>query len=158
MQLTAQIGYTESRGDYNLEAGGYVGKYQFSVDDLANLGYLKEGLQQAVDTITNPNNWANKDNVANLQDFLNSPELQEQAMFNLLKNNYAVLQSTGAIVKNMTNDVIAGLLSVSHLAGPTAATTWYKTGRYSVNANGYTATDYYNRGKFSTTQTDVYGL
>ena len=156
--LTAQIGYTESRGDYNLEAGGYVGKYQFSVDDLANLGYLKEGLQQAVDTITNPNNWANKDNVANLQDFLNSPELQEQAMFNLLKNNYAVLQSTGAIVKNMTNDVIAGLLSVSHLAGPTAATTWYKTGRYNVNANGYTATDYYNRGKFSTTQTDVYGL
>ena len=156
--LTAQLGYTESRGDYEkVEPTGFVGKYQFSVDDLENLGYVKEGLENNIDSITNPNNWVNKDNITNLEDFLQSKELQEQAMFNLIKNNYATLQSTGAIVKSMTKDVISGLLSVAHLAGAMAATTWYKTGRYVLNANGYTASDYFNRGKFSTTQTDVYG-
>lgn len=156
--LTAQIGYTESRGDYEkVEPSGFVGKYQFSVDDLETLGYVKEGLSNTIDSITNPNNWVNKDNIANLEDFLQSKELQEQAMYNLLKSNYATLQSTGAIVKSMTKDVISGLLSVAHLTGANGATTWYKTGRYAINANGYTAADYFNRGKFSTSQTDVYG-
>lgn len=156
--LQAQVAYSESRGDYDkIEPSGYVGKYQLSVDDLANLEYIKEGLPQTIDSLTNPNNWVNKDNVANLEDFLASRELQESAMFNLMRNNYSVLQATGAIVKNMSKQVISGLLSVAHLAGANGATTWYKTGKYSINANGYTAADYYNRGKFSSTQADIYG-
>lgn len=156
--LTAQIAHSESRGDYEkIEPSGYVGKYQFSVDDLAKLGYVKEGLSQTIDSLNNPNNWLLNNNVVDLNDFLQSKELQEQAMFTLMKDNYATLQATGAIVKNMTTQIISGLLSVAHLAGAGGATTWFKTGKYAINANGYTAADYYNRGKFSTTQTDVYG-
>ena len=55
-----------------------------------------------------------------------------------------------------SKEVISGLLSVAHLAGASGATTWFKTGKYSVNANGYTAADYFNRGKFSSTQTSLY--
>jgi hypothetical protein len=154
--LTAQIAYSESRGNYDLQSGSFVGKYQFSVDDLSTLGYLREGLEETAENIDNPNNWMNKDNIANVQDFLSSPELQEQAMFNLVKNNYATLQATGAIIKSTAKDEIAGLLSVAHLAGAGGATLWYKTGKYGLNVSGYTAADYFNRGKFSNTQTIVY--
>ena len=156
--LQAQISYSESRGDYTkLEPSGYVGKYQLSVDDLAKLGYIKEDLPQNLESLNNPNNWLLNNNISNIDEFLQSKELQEQAMFTLLKDNYATLQATGAIVKNTTKDTVAGLLSVAHLAGAGGATTWFKTGKYAINANGYTAADYYNRGTFSTTQTDVWG-
>jgi hypothetical protein len=154
--LTAQIAYTESRGDYKFQSDEYIGKYQFSVDDLTKLGYIKEGLEQSSATINNPNNWVNKDGIKNMQDFLASAELQEQAMFNLMKNNYASLQATGAIGKDTSKEVISGLLSVSHLTGPDNASAWYKTGKYNKNSNSSEAENYYNRGKFSSTQTNVY--
>lgn len=151
--LNAQIAWSESRGDYTkIEENGYVGKYQFSYDNLVELGYVKEGLPPTIETINNPNNWVSKDNLNNLDEFLAAKELQEQAMLNLVKANYATLQATGAIVKSSSKEQIAGLLSVAHLAGPGGATTWWKTGKYNFGGNGYTAADYYNRGKFSVTQ------
>ena len=153
----AQLGNAETGGLYDtIENSGFVGKYQFSVEDLQNLGYIKEGLENTIDSLKNPNNWISKDSIANLDEFLKSPDLQEQAMFDLAKSNYATLQATGAITKSTSKEVISGLLSVAHLAGAGGATTWFKTGKYSVNANGYTAADYFNRGKFSATQTNLY--
>ena len=153
----AQLGDAESGGLYDaIQNAGFVGKYQFSVEDLQNLGYIKEGLENTIDSLQNPNNWISKDSITNLDEFLKSPDLQEQAMFHLAKSNYATLQATGAITKSTSKEVISGLLSVAHLAGASGATTWFKTGKYSVNANGYTAADYFNRGKFSSTQTSLY--
>lgn len=153
----AQLGDAETGGLYDvIEDAGFVGKYQFSVEDLQNLGYIKEGLENTIDSLKNPNNWISKDSIANLDEFLKSPDLQEQAMFDLAKSNYATLQATGAITKSTPKEVISGLLSVAHLASAGGATTWFKTGKYSVNANGYTAADYFNRGKFSITQTNLY--
>ena len=151
--LSAQIGWSESRQDYTkIEENGFVGKYQFNYENLVELGYVKEGLAPTIETINNPNNWLAKDNLNNLNDFLASKELQEQAMFNLIRLNYANLQATGAIVKSSSKEEIAGLLSVAHLAGPGGATAWWKTGKLNIGGNGYTAADYYNRGKFSVTQ------
>jgi hypothetical protein len=155
--MFAQLGDAESGGLYSkIEEAGFVGKYQFSAEDLQKLGYIKEGLDSTIETLSNPNNWISKDNIANLDEFLSSPELQEQAIFNLAKDNYATLQATGAITKSTPKDVISGLLSVAHLAGAAGATTWFKTGRFGTDAPGFSATDYFNRGKFSLTQTDLY--
>lgn len=156
--LLAQIGDAESGGLYDfIEQSGFVGKYQFSVEDLQKLGYVKEGLTNTLESLSNPNNWVSKDNIANLTEFLQSPELQETAMFELAADNYATLQATGAITKSTPKETISGLLSVAHLAGADGATTWFKTGNYNINASGYTAADYFNRGKFSSTQTQIYG-
>lgn len=155
--LSAQIGYSESRGSYDkIEESGFVGKYQFSANDLISLGYIKESADSGIAGLSNPNNWLSKDNIGSLDDFMASPELQEQAMFNLMKQNYAALQATGAIVNSTPKDVISGLLSVAHLAGPEGATEWFKTGKLNIGAPGYTASDYFNRGRFSATQADVY--
>lgn len=155
--FTAQLGYTESRGTYDkIEQSGFVGKYQFSADDLVNLGYIKDAAGNTLADISNPNTWMNKDNIASLDDFLASPELQERAIFNLTKKNYAALQESGVITKTTSKDVISGMLSVAHLTGPSGATEWFKTGKFSINANGYSPADYFNRGRFSATQSDVY--
>jgi hypothetical protein len=156
--LLAQIGDTESGGLYDkLDESGFIGKYQLNVEDLQKLGYVKEGLTNTLDSLKNPNNWISKDSISNLGEFLKSPELQERAMFDLAKSNYATLQATGVITKSTPKDVISGLLSVSHLTGAGGATTWFKTGKYGDNVSGYSAADYFNRGKFSSTQTEIYG-
>jgi hypothetical protein len=82
--MFAQLGDAESGGLYSkIEEAGFVGKYQFSAEDLQKLGYVKEGIESTIETLSNPNNWISKDNIANLDEFLSSPELQEQAIFNL---------------------------------------------------------------------------
>ena len=153
----AQLGNAESGGAYNLlNEQGFAGKYQFSSEDLSKLGYIKEGLSNSIETLSNPNNWISKDNIANINEFLQSPQLQEQGMFELTKNSYAKLQELGAIAQDTANDVKAGLLSVAHLSGPEAAAEWFKSGKLPNGIDASTAAEYFNRGKFSTTQTDLY--
>jgi hypothetical protein len=153
----AQLGSAESGGAYDLlNEQGFAGKYQFGAEDLSKLGYIKEGLSNSIETLSNPNNWISKDNIANINEFLQSPQLQEQGMFELTKNSYAKLQELGAIAQDTANDVKAGLLSVAHLSGPEAAAEWFKSGKLPNGIDASTAVEYFNRGKFSTTQTDLY--
>lgn len=153
----AQLGNTESGGSYDLtDPAGFVGKYQFSSEDLSKLGYIKEGLPDSFETLSNPNNWISKDNISNIGEFLQTTDLQEQGMFELTKNSYAKLQELGAIAKDTANDIKSGLLSVAHLTGAENAAEWFKSGKLPAGIDASTVTDYFNRGKFSVTQTDLY--
>lgn len=152
----AQTAYSESGGSYTAtNQFGYQGKYQLGSAALQDLGYVKPGTPQTPEALNNPNNWTGKDGVASSSDFLNNPQVQETAMYDYTKRNYATLQSKGLISSDTTPDVAAGLLSASHLVGPGGAAKWYTSGQSVADANGTTASAYFNRGRYSQTQVPV---
>lgn len=152
----AQTGYSESAGKYETtNQYGYQGKYQMGSLALQDLGYVKPGTPQTPEALNNPNNWTGKDGITSSSDFLNNGQVQENAMYNYTKQNYATLQAKGVITADTPPDVTAGLLSASHLVGPGGATKWYTSGQNIADANGTTASTYYNRGRYSQTQVPV---
>lgn len=155
----AQVGYNESGGDYTkTNQFGYQGKYQMGSLALQDLGYVKKGTPQTPEALNNPNNWTGKSGVTSSSDFLNSPSVQEDAMYEYTKQNYASLQRTGLVTADTSASTTAGLLQASHLVGVGGPSTdkgvynWYVNGGSASDANGTTAATYYNRGVYSQTQ------
>ena len=105
------LGRYESNNNYTkVNKWGYLGKYQFSKRTLRGLGYK----------ITP-------------QQFLDNPELQEQAVRDLLIDNKRVMSKhitkyTGTIINGITITE-SGILAATHLVGPRAVK------RY-LNSNG----------------------
>ena len=159
----AQTGYTESGGNYKptdpqspvegVNRFGYAGKYQLGSAALQDLGYLKAGTPQTVDAMNNPANWiGGAGKPASLQAFLDSPQIQEGAIYNYTKTNYNTLQKNGLITATTSTADIAGLLSASQIAGATGATKWYNGGVNSTDAFGTSISQNYNRGRYSQSQ------
>lgn len=143
----AQVGYSESRGDYNaVNQYGYLGKYQMGAGALIDGGYVKPGTTQS--GLSNPANWTGKDGIASSTDFLNNSAIQETQMYNYTVNNYNRLRANGVITSDSGSSDMAGYLSVAHLLGAGGAKTWY-TGGGGADANGTTGDTYYNRGRYS---------
>ena len=152
----AQTGYSESSGNYSSENQfGYQGKYQLGSAALQDLGYVKAGTPQTAEALNNPNNWTGKDGMSSADAFRNNQTVQEAAMYNYSRQNYATLERQGIITATTTADQAAGLLSAAHLVGAGGAATWYKTGGVVQDANGTSAASYYNRGVYSQTQVPV---
>lgn len=154
--LFAQTGYTESGGKYDIENTlGYQGKYQMGRSALIDLGYVKPGTPQTPEALNNPNNWTGKNGISSADAFQASPSVQEDAMYNYTKQNYATLQRTGVITDDTDNASVAGLLSASHLAGPGNVKQWTVTGTGFEDAYGTSLASYYNQGRYSQTQVPV---
>lgn len=152
----AQTGYSESNGNYAAtNQFGYQGKYQLGSLALQDLGYIKPGTPQTVEAMNNPNNWTGKNGVYSSSTFLNSPEIQENAMYDYTKKNYSILQSKGIITADTSTSEIAGYLSSSHLVGAGGTVKWVTSGQTVADANGTTAAAYFNRGVYSQTQVPV---
>ena len=149
----AQTGYSESSGSYTAtNSYGYQGKYQLGSAALQDLGYVKAGTPQTAEALANPNNWIGKNGINSNTDFLANPAVQESAMYDYTRRNYATLQSKGIITPETTVDQAAGLLSSSHLVGAGGTIKWVTSGQTVADANGTTAAQYYNRGVYSQTQ------
>lgn len=154
--VMAQIGHSESGGSYQAQNNeGYQGKYQLGSLALQDLGYIKAGTPQTAEALDNPNNWTGKDGISSSAAFRENGTIQEKAMYNYTKNNYARLQKNGIITANSSSEDIAGIVSAAHLVGSAAATNWYKTGQPTTDDNGRTASAFYNQGKYSQTQVPV---
>lgn len=153
----AQVG-NSSNGAYDTQNSfGYQGKYQLGASALTDLGYVKEGTPQTATALSNPNNWTGKDGIYSSADFRASPEIQDQAMYNYTQNNYAALQNAGVITNTATTDKVAGFLAASHndLIGVDGTINWVTKGENLSDANGITASAYYNQGRYSQTQVPV---
>jgi hypothetical protein len=152
----AQTGYSESSSNYSSENKfGYQGKYQLGSAALQDLGYVKSGTPQTVEALNNPNNWTGKDGITSAEVFKTNQSVQESAMYNYTRQNYATLERQGVITATTTAEQAAGILSASHLVGASGAANWYKNGGVVQDANGTTASSYYNRGVYSQTQVPV---
>ncbi len=121
------MGHQESGNRYFVvNRFGYMGKYQFGKSTLKTLKIkvTKEA-------------------------FLNSPDLQEYAMQQLLKYNKKKLQKyidkfEGCLV----NDILiteSGLLAAAHLGGAGSVRKWFRNGKVRKDGNGVKITTYMQR-------------
>ena len=118
------LGHRESSNRYDVvNQYGYMGKYQFGKSTLKGLGY----------------------NISK-REFLNSPEIQEEAIVKLLKANKKVLKRQ--IKKydgKLVNGILvteSGLLAAAHLVGPGSVKKWVRNGRMFEDGNGIKLTEY----------------
>jgi len=121
------IGHQESGNRYFIvNRYGYMGKYQFGKSTLKTLKIkvTKEA-------------------------FLNSPDLQEYAMQQLLKYNKKKLQKyidkfDGQIINGILITE-SGLLAAAHLGGAGSVRKWFRNGKIKKDGNGVKITTYMQR-------------
>lgn len=119
------LGFRESSGNYKaVNPYGYLGKYQFGRKTLNNIG-MKD--------ISN-------------QQFLSSPELQEEAMQRLMISNYKSLRR---LINKYQNTVVhgvlitkSGVLAAAHLGGAGNVKKWFRRGIVFKDGNGTKITSY----------------
>jgi len=121
------IGFKESGNRYDIvNRFGYMGKYQFGKRTLRGLGFKMSR-----------------------EEFLNSPETQEKAMYALLKHNKKSLRKyiekyDGKIVHGVLVTE-SGLLAAAHLGGAGSVKKWFRTGKVRKDGNGVKITTYMER-------------
>ena len=105
---------------------GYMGAYQFGSQTLKDLGYK-----------------------VTRKEFLNSPELQEEAMLKLLKaNKHTLRRQIKKYDGKLVNGVLvteSGLLAVAHLVGAGSVRKWVRNGKVYKDGNGVTLVSYLKR-------------
>ena len=144
---TATTDTTTSEDPYALkdESLGSVGKYQFTHEDLIELGYVKSSVTSN-DQLSNPNSWTGKDGIESLDGYYASPSIQESMMVEKSTTNYNALLVNGAITSEDSPETVGGVLAVAHELGPDAAIKWRETGE------GVGADEAFQSGKFAVSQ------
>lgn len=121
------IGFRESGNRYDItNKWGYMGKYQFGRSTLKGLGFK-----------------------VTKQEFLNNPQLQEEAMMALLLHNKEKLQKYIDVFDGQTvNGMLiteSGILAAAHLGGQGSVKRYFKNGKVFKDGNGTKITSYMNK-------------
>ena len=109
-EFLTDLGFRESGNRYDIvNSYGYMGKYQFHINTLRHLGY----------DVTK-------------KEFLDNPELQEEAMLALMEHNRKILsryinQYRGKMI-NGVQITESGILAAAHLAGPGNVRKFFRLG------------------------------
>ena len=137
-----KLGNLESNNQYNIhtpQGGGIgaLGRYQIRQPGLIDVGYMDRN-----------GNWTGKNGIYSADDFLNSPQKQEQILDEYLKSNYQQLKNKGALnylgtpMHGIVNDfdiTNTGLLAASHREGAGAVNNYLnnlvknRNGQYYIN-------------------------
>lgn len=152
--LSAVLGKRESSNNLQAENEfGYMGKYQFGVQALETLGYLKKGATEQMNklggergggqqkVLNDPSMWM----IGSKEEFMKNSQMQEKAFKQLLKFNYDLLESKNLINKDSTKEHVAGLLSGMHLKG-LGGVKDFLSGKTTRDAYGTSVADYYQLG------------
>lgn len=124
------LAFKESGGNYfTINTYGYLGKYQFGKETLRLIG------------------------VRNMQQFLSSPKLQEQAFIaNAQRNKWILRRDINNFVGKRINGVVvteSGILAAAHLAGPGSVKKYLRSYGLDNFADGYGTTVAYYMKRFS---------
>ena len=123
-RFLTDIGFRESGNRYDItNTFGYMGKYQFGKSTLRGLGFK-----------------------VSKQEFLNNPQLQEEAMMALLLHNKEKLQTyidtfDGQTINGMYISE-SGILAAAHLGGQGSVKRYFKNGKVFKDAYGTKITSY----------------
>lgn len=118
------IAFSESSNRYKItNRWGYMGKYQFHKQTLKDLGYK-----------------------VSKKEFLNSPELQERAMMDLLSSNkkslgYRIQKWEGKIIQGI-EITESGILAAAHLGGVGNVINFMENGEDFKDGNGTSVVKY----------------
>ena len=110
---------------------GYIGGYQFGAPALQDLGYVKKGTTNS--QLNDPSVWTGKDGVTSKSAFLNSPDVQDKAFYDLSSRNYTTLRNNGVITDGTPQEKVGGYLAAAHQNG---AGSVIKNGLSGVDGNG----------------------
>ena len=130
------LGFRESSGNYKaVNQFGYLGKYQFGRKTLDALGYT---------------------DISN-RVFLANPQIQEEAMYDLLIHNKKILRRqiekyNGKVINGILITE-SGILAAAHLAGPGNVKKFFRKGYEFRDGNGTKMTSYMK--KFSKYRLDL---
>lgn len=118
------IGFRESGNRYDItNTFGYMGKYQFGRSTLKGLGYK-----------------------VSKKEFLNNPNLQEEAMLSLLNHNKEKLQKYIDVYDGKTINGIyiteSGILAAAHLGGQGSVRRYFRNGKVFKDGYGTKITSY----------------
>jgi|TARA_B100001094_G_C18172456_1_gene795920 hypothetical protein len=118
------IGFRESGNRYDItNTFGYMGKYQFGRATLKGLGYK-----------------------VSKKEFLNNPDLQEEAMLSLLNHNKEKLQTYIDVYDGKTINGIyiteSGILAAAHLGGQGSVRRYFRNGKVFKDGYGTKITSY----------------
>lgn len=118
------IGHRESTNRYDVvNQWGYMGKYQFGKRTLKGLGFK-----------------------VTKKEFLNNPQLQEEAMMALLLHNKEKLQKYIDVFDGQTINGMyiseSGILAAAHLGGQGSVKRFFKNGKVFKDGNGTKITSY----------------
>ena len=124
LRFLNDIGQRESGNRYDItNTWGYMGKYQFGKSTLKGLGF----------DVTR-------------EEFLNNPQLQEEAMLALLNHNKKKLQPYIDIYDGKTINGMyvseSGILAAAHLGGQGSVKRYFKNGKIFKDAYGTKITSY----------------
>lgn len=148
--LFAGIAASESGGSYTVvNSIGYSGKYQFGVAALEDQGYVKKGTWASYGknkVLSKESVWTGKNGINSLNDFLNSPKIQEDIMFANSSRNYDTMVRIGAIRAGDDAATVAGMIKCAHLLGAGGAKNW-RNGKGGADAYGTTGDKYFAQGK-----------
>jgi len=123
-RFLTDVGFRESGNRYNItNKWGYMGKYQFGRSTLKGLGFK-----------------------VTKEEFLNNPQLQEEAMMALLLHNKEKLQKYIDVFDGQTvNGMLiteSGILAAAHLGGQGSVKRYFKNGKVFRDGNGTKITSY----------------
>ena len=123
-RFLTDIGFRESGNRYDItNTWGYMGKYQFGKATLKGLGFK-----------------------VTRKEFLNNPQLQEEAMMALLLHNKEKLQKYIDVFDGQTINGMyiseSGILAAAHLGGQGSVKRYFKNGRVFKDAYGTKITSY----------------
>ena len=118
------LGHQESGNRYDVvNRFGYMGRYQFGKSTLKTLKIK-----------------------VTKEEFLNNPDLQEEAMKKLLLYNKKHLQKyINRFDGQVINGILvteSGLLAAAHLGGAGSVKKWFRTGKITADGNGVKITQY----------------
>jgi len=121
------LGFRESGNRYHItNKWGYMGKYQFGRSTLKGLGFK-----------------------VTKEEFLNNPQLQEEAMMALLLHNKEKLQKYIDVFDGKTVNGMyiseSGILAAAHLGGQGSVKRYFKNGKVFKDGNGTKITSYMNK-------------
>ena len=124
LRFLNDIGHRESGNRYDItNTWGYMGRYQFGKSTLKGLGF----------DVTR-------------EEFLNNPQLQEEAMLALLNHNKKKLQPYIDIYDGKTINGMyvseSGILAAAHLGGQGSVKRYFKNGKIFKDAYGTKITSY----------------
>lgn len=134
---------------------GYAGMYQMGAPALETVGYIKAGTWHTpgtgghyeILTNKNPSYWTDKC-PGGLEQFLNTPEIQEAAMIAMTIGNYRGLKQQGVLTDSSPADVKAGYLAAAHISGVGGAAK-LAGGSVTRDGNGTPNDKYYRLGAAS---------
>jgi hypothetical protein len=124
---------------------GFLGKYQMGFQALQQAGFVASHCQGTA-TLGNDAMWLNG---LSRDKFLNTPALQEQAIYNFTKANYNTLVAKKTITTETSKEEIGGLLMTAHMLGAGGANTFARTGVGADINNGTSGASYYQKGKYA---------